>query len=113
MSAKRLSLTLVVLCFSLRVLAVTPQIDAKTRQVRQAIQKVVEREGLGPKAHVALRLKDKATLEGYVSRIGQDDFEVTNSSLHSRRTIDFRDVDRVATDIRQILTKGRRSTAPA
>jgi len=55
----------------------------------------VAKRGVGEKAKISLRLRDKKEVKGYVSQAGEDDFVVADSKTGAKTTVSYRDVERV------------------
>lgn len=62
----------------------------KTAKVKTSIRKV----GIGTDSVVRVKLYDQTQYKGYISRVGDDDFEITDSSknAHSVRYADVRSI---------------------
>lgn len=60
-------------------------------RVRESIRKL----GMGERAKVKVRLKNKAQIEGYVSDIGEDSFTVVASETGQPAVIEYRQVKKV------------------
>lgn len=63
-----------------------------TEKVRADILK----RGIGPKARVRLKLRDKTELEGYVAEAGTDSFSVTDAKTGKTRNVEYRQVAAVS-----------------
>ena len=63
----------------------------RAEKVRSGILKL----GTGPDARVALKLRDKEKLVGYVSSAGNDSFVVTNVKTGDATTVAYHDVTQV------------------
>src|SRR5215831_11172559 len=65
-----------------------------TAQVKIAVQK----RGIGEKSRVKVRLRSKAEVKGYISRIEDASFDVTDKSSGQVTTISYATVERVQKD---------------
>jgi len=65
------------------------QIKAANRPEPQVAVKDL---GLGEKARVTVKLKDKSELQGYVSRLGVDDFAVTERKSGEEENVRYTDI---------------------
>jgi len=50
----------------------------KEAQFSEKVKAAVLKLGVGPEAHVKVKLRDKTKLEGFISQSGEDSFTVTN-----------------------------------
>ena len=95
---KRLfSIGLVLLLLQTGISLFIPDV-AKAGQGDAASDKVkanVAKRGTGPKAKVAVKLKDKTKVKGYISQSGNDSFTVTDSKTGQVRTLAYSDVSEV------------------
>lgn len=69
-----------------------PALNGKAARVKSA----VERLGTGTSAVVAVRLRDKSVVSGWVSNLGADAFQVTDPHTGVLSTVRFVDVSRLA-----------------
>ena len=67
----------------------------------------VAKLGLGDKARVTVRLRDKSKLKGYISQKGEDSFSITDSKSGHTSIVAYRDVSEVK---RKGLSKGEKIT---
>lgn len=61
----------------------------------QKVRERVAKLGVGEKARVTVRLRDKTKLKGYISEAGATDFRVTDANTGSPTTIAYTDVERI------------------
>jgi hypothetical protein len=76
----------------------TPAASAAADKEARLAQKVkagILKLGLGPETRVDVKLKDKTRLTGYVSRISDDSFAVTDLKSGEARTVAYPDVVQV------------------
>lgn len=84
-----LSVMLCLTAFGLRTARAQTAPDAgKTRSE-------VAKLGVGSKARVEVRLRDKTKVKGYVSAAGQDSFNVTDRKTGETRTVAYAEVSKV------------------
>ena len=57
-------------------------------------EKILER-GIGPKAYVKVRLKDKTEVKGNIYKVNEDNFIVADRKTDEKTTIAFADVEKV------------------
>lgn len=69
-----------------------PLMNQQTVRVRSAVQRV----GTGTDALVAVRLRDKSVVSGWISGVGPDAFQVTDSHSGAQASVKFLDVSRLA-----------------
>ena len=55
----------------------------------------VQKHGIGEKARVKVRLRNNAEVRGYVSKIGDASFDVTDKNTGQATTIPYADVEKV------------------
>lgn len=93
LAMKHFALLLVALMVfnSAAVTQVTPQDASQIAKVKTSLQK----RGIGEKSRVKVRLRNKAEVKGYISRIEDASFEVTDRSSGRATTILYADVERV------------------
>ncbi len=60
-------------------------------QVKEGIAKL----GTGTDARVEVRLRDKTKLKGYVSKIGEDDFAITDGKTGAATTVSYAQVEKL------------------
>jgi hypothetical protein len=84
------------LCLALALLHIGNTFDlARASQTDASPQKIkafVGKRGTGPKARVALKLKDRSKMKGYISEIASDSFTVADSKTGQPRTLAYSDV---------------------
>ena len=68
-----------------------PQDASQTAKVKIEVQK----RGIGDKSRIRVRLRDKAEVTGYISKIEDASFEVTDKSSGRATTIPYADVEKV------------------
>lgn len=61
----------------------------------EEVRAKVARLGVGEKARVEVRLRDGTKLEGYVSRAGEQSFDLTEEGTGVRVEVDYADVTQV------------------
>jgi hypothetical protein len=81
----------------IQMAAQVESLSASTRAEKQALfaEKVktgVAQLGVGEDAHVAVKLRDKTKLEGYVSEVRQDSFDITDLKTGVPTTVAYPDV---------------------
>jgi hypothetical protein len=84
--------------------------DSRTdKQARTAegIKVDVAKLGLGDKARVTVRLRNKSKLQGYISQKGEDSFSITDSKSGHTSIVAYRDVAEVN---HKGLSKGEKIT---
>lgn len=69
-----------------------PLANPQTVRVRSAVQRI----GTGTEALVAVRLRDKSVVSGWISGVGPDAFEVTDPHSGEQTNVRFVDVGRLA-----------------
>jgi hypothetical protein len=67
----------------------------KEAHLAERVKAGVARLGVGPEAHVRVKLKDKTKLAGYVSKVGDDYFVVTDPETGRASTVAYPDVAQV------------------
>lgn len=70
------------------------QDEKETRRIAKVKSDVAKR-GIGEKARITVRLRDKTEVKGYVSRAGEDDFLVIDAKTSMKTPIAYRDVAHV------------------
>jgi hypothetical protein len=75
--------------------------DANVEQVRTSIQKL----GTGQKVQVRVELRDKSTVEGYISEAGSETFSVTKLDTGKMTAVPYANVKSVKA--RKLGTKGK------
>ena len=69
--------------------------EQKEIQRAEKVRSGILELGIGPDARVALKLRDKPKLVGYVSSVSDDSFVVTNSKTGEATTVAYHDVTQV------------------
>jgi hypothetical protein len=67
----------------------------KQTKFTEKVRLSVARLGVGNKALVEIRLRDKSKLTGYISEANQTHFVVTNEKTHASVPVDYTDVTKV------------------
>lgn len=67
----------------------------KQAKTAERIRDDVAKFGLGDKAWVSVKLRDKSSLQGYISQKGEDSFSITDSESGQTSTVAYRDVTEV------------------
>jgi len=75
--------------------ALQPAGSLASRQAAR-VRSAVVRVGSGTDAVVAVRLRDKSVVSGWISGVGPDSFQVTNPQTGAEAKVRFLDVDRMA-----------------
>jgi hypothetical protein len=65
--------------------------DAHTEKVRTKVSRI----GIGPRARIEAKLRDKTTLKGYISAVDHDSFTVTNVNTGNTTEVPYAEVDEV------------------
>lgn len=87
--------------------ASAPPAAAKEAQTPEQARVKVRRIGVGSKARVEVRLRDKTKLKGYVSAAdSEDSFTVTDPKTGASRTVAYSDVDKVGKPGGGLSTRG-------
>jgi hypothetical protein len=80
------------ICAQPALASTTPEKQSKfTEKVRNGIAKL----GTGPDARVAVKLKDKTKLAGYISEISDDSFVIAAAGTGEDRSVAYGDVSQV------------------
>lgn len=77
---------------------VTASATSKEEKQAQLVEKVragILKLGVGPDARVALKLRDRAKLAGFISSASDDSFVVTNLKTGDATTVAYHDVTQV------------------
>jgi hypothetical protein len=80
--------------------AAAQSVEKNSIKARQEVEKLAARSGLGEKASLRVKLRDKSEVKGYVSQLGTDGFTVVDKKTGQPKTIAYDDV---------INVKGNRS----
>ena len=67
----------------------------KQAKTAERIKEDVAKFGLGDKAWVTVKLRDKSKLQGYISQKGEDSFSITDSKSGQTSIVAYRDVTEV------------------
>lgn len=83
----------------LNVVCVAP-VAAASREVKEAkrikiVKTQIARIGTGPKSRIAIRLRDKTELKGYVSETTDDHFVLTDEKTNVATTVDYAQVEKI------------------
>lgn len=98
MLKRLLSIGLVVLLLLAGDLLFVPGSANGSQGESPAVEKIkaaIAKRGTGPKAKVAVKLKDNTKLKGYISQAGNDSFTLTDSKTGQVRTLAYADVTEV------------------
>jgi hypothetical protein len=84
-------------CLLIQMTAQVESLSARTQADKQALfaEKVktsVAQLGVGEGARVTVKLRDKTKLEGYVSKVRQDSFDITDLKTGTPTTVAYPDV---------------------
>jgi hypothetical protein len=91
---KHLTLLLVVVLVFNSV-AVTQSMQTEEASEATKIKVTVQKRGIGEKSRVKVRLRNKAEVKGYISRIEDVSFDVTEKSTGHATTIPYANVESV------------------
>ena len=86
-------LWVVVLAFN--GVAVTQATQTAEASQTTKIKTAVQRRGIGEKSRVKVKLRNKADVKGYISRIEDASFEVTDKSTGQATNIPYADVEKI------------------
>ena len=75
--------------------AVTQVTQAQEASQTAKVKTEVQKRGISEKSRVTVRLRNKAEVKGYISRIEDASFEVTDKRAGRTTTIPYADVERV------------------
>lgn len=89
-----LALTISLLHVGARPVFAASQDEKETRRIAKVKSEVAKR-GVGEKARIKVKLRDKTELKGYVSRAGEDDFLLIAEKTSIKTPIAYRDVEQV------------------
>src|SRR6266851_4023086 len=93
-SMKRFTLLLVAVVVFNSV-AVTQAAQAEDASQTAKVKTEVQKRGIGDKSRVRVRLRNKAEVKGYISKIEDASFEVTDKNTGRATTIPYADVEKV------------------
>ena len=91
---KHLTLLLVVV-LAFNSVAVTQATQTGEASQATKIKTGVQRRGIGEKSRVKVKLRNKAEVKGYISRIEDASFDVTDKSTGQATNIPYADVERI------------------
>ncbi|MBL8203268.1 MAG: hypothetical protein JNM09_03500 [Blastocatellia bacterium] len=79
-----------------------PSIVAQSKEEKAAaftaeVKKRVAKLGTGPEAKLQVKLQDKTKLKGYVSKIGEDSFAMTDPKTNAETTVLYPNVTQLKT----------------
>src|SRR5437667_4698609 len=83
--------------------AVTQTTPTQEASQSAEVKAEVQRRGIGEKSRVKVRLRNKEEVKGYISKIEEASFEVTNKNTGRATTIPYADVEKIS---RTGLSKG-------
>jgi hypothetical protein len=94
------SLSALVACSLMMLMCTVPASAAtkeeeKQRRFTEEVRAGICRLGVGEDARIAIRLRDKTKLKGYVSDVGDGSFVITNVKTGVATTVDYPDVAQV------------------
>lgn len=97
MFRKIVSLIITVLLFTTASLNVAYADSNKEKEARFAakVKEGVKKLGVGRDARVAVKLRDKAKLKGYISEAGEDSFVVTDAKTGESNTVTYPSVKQI------------------
>src|SRR5713226_3443391 len=103
-SMKRFTLLLVAVVVFNSV-AVTQAAQAEDASQTAKVKTGVQKRGIGDKSRVRVRLRNKAEVKGYISKIEDASFEVTDKSTGRATTIPYADVEKERAEeaVRELL----------
>jgi hypothetical protein len=83
----------------LNVVCVAPiaaaQGESKEAKRARTMKSQIDRVGTGPKARIAIRLRDKTDLKGYVSEAADDHFVITDEKTSTTTTVTYVQVEKI------------------
>ena len=96
---KRRIVSITLVASLLNILCVAP-VAAASREVKEAkrikiVKTQIIRIGTGPKARIAIRLRDKTELKGYVSETTDDYFVITDETTNTATTVNYAQVEKI------------------
>lgn len=79
-----------------------PSIVAQSKEEKAAaftvdVKKRIAKLGTGPEAKLQVKLQDKTKLKGYVSKIGEDSFALTDPKTNAEATVLYPNVTQLKT----------------
>jgi hypothetical protein len=86
-------LLVVVLVFNSVAVAQAMQVEEASRANK--LKATVQRRGIGEKSRVKVKLRNNAEVKGYISRIEDASFDVTDKSTGQATKIHYADVERI------------------
>ena len=93
-SVKHLTLLLVVV-LAFNSVAVTQATQTGEAYQATKIKTGVQRRGIGEKSRVKVKLRNKAEVKGYISRVEDASFDVTDKSTGQATSIPYADVEKL------------------
>jgi len=107
MFKKCLSLVFIgLLTFAVNLKFISAQSDTNNSVEVNKVEKIkttVNRRGTGEKSKVVVKMKNGTKLKGYISQIGEDSFDLTDSKTKQTTAVAYRNVAQVK---KQGLSKG-------
>jgi hypothetical protein len=90
-------LSTMIACLLMQALVCVQPVAAKTKAEKQALfaQKVkaaIMKFGAGPDARVAIKLRDKTTVSGYIGQVGEDGFTVADLKTGTTTGVTYAEV---------------------
>ena len=98
MLKRYLSIFLAGLLFQVTCFAAPAAASGREEEEARLAQKVkasLSRLGTGPETRIKIKLRDKTTLEGYLSSLGEDSFEITDAKDGVATTVFYTQVKQV------------------
>ena len=97
MSKRLFAMVLVVSLLNVVCVAPVAAASRESKEAKRArvVKSQIDRIGTGPKARIALRLRDKTDLKGYVSEAADDHFVITDEKTATTTTVSYTQVEKV------------------
>src|SRR5215472_14318905 len=76
--------------------AVTQAKQTKEASQAERVKAEVQKRGIGEKSRVKVRLRNKAEVKGYISKIEHAYFDVSNKNTRQTTTVPYTDVEKVS-----------------
>jgi hypothetical protein len=86
--------TLILSLINIPVVSATPKAE-KDRQRTEKVKAGIAKLGVGKEARVVVRLRDKTTLSGYISKASDDSFVITDLKTGESTTVAYPNVTQV------------------
>jgi hypothetical protein len=67
----------------------------KDAQKAEKVKRAVNKLGTGERARIKVKLKDETRLKGYVSQIGENDFQIADAKMGTTSTVAYAQVKRI------------------